>query len=44
MTFREKLAIQILFVIVRLLAPEHWRGDIASLQATFSLGQREAQQ
>jgi len=41
MTFREKLAIQILLVIVRLLAPENWRGDIANIQAEFHVGQRE---
>ncbi len=41
MTFREKLAIEILFVIFRLLAPDQWRGDIANLQATFHTGQRE---
>ena len=44
MTFREKLAIQILFVIVRLLAPLPWRGDIAGLQATFHVGQKELTQ
>ena len=41
MTFREKLVIRILFSIARLLAPEAWRGDIASLQATFHVGQDE---
>jgi hypothetical protein len=40
MTFREKLAIQILFVIVRLLAPESWRGDIGGVAAEFHLATR----
>ena len=41
MTFREKLAIQILFVIVRLLAPTDWRADIDGVSAMFSLGLKE---